>query len=171
MLFGCYLAGILHTGRRKTNDSQKGSTVDIDFDSQPTVSDYCAVPAGRYLVRIAEVRPGTTRNGDERWSLRLVVAEGEHVGSLAAWDSLVFSTRGHARVRSVFHALGLPTKGKVRMQPEDLQDRRVFAELRPSEFEQPSGVRVRRNEVPYNGYSKAPDPEPEPQIDSQDIPF
>ena len=42
----------------------------------------------------------STRAGDERWSLRLVVAEGQHVGKQAAWDSLVFSTRGRARARA-----------------------------------------------------------------------
>jgi hypothetical protein len=54
--------------------------MEIDFDADNRVSDFVTVPPGHYLCRIAEVRTGTTRSGDERWSLRLVVAEGQHVG-------------------------------------------------------------------------------------------
>ena len=114
--------------------------------------DFIAVPAGTYLCRIAEVRPGTTRAGDERWSLRLVVAEGEHVGKQAAWDSIVFSVRGRARARMVLAALGLPSQGKVTIEPKDLEGRTAMVEVRPAEYQTPSGDVVRRNEVPYDGY-------------------
>lgn len=121
-------------------------------DSSGRVNDFTTIPAGTYLCRIAEVRPGTTRAGDERWSLRLVVAEGEHVGKQAAWDSLVFSTRGRARARMVLKALGLPAQGKVQIEPKDLEGRKAFVETRPAEYQTPSGEVVRRNEVPYDGY-------------------
>ena len=73
--------------------------MEIDFDAKEAISDFISVPAGTYLCRIAEIRTGSTRAGDERWSIRLVVAEGMHVGKQAAWDSLVFSVRGRARAR------------------------------------------------------------------------
>lgn len=126
--------------------------MEIDFDAQDTVSDYISVPQGTYLCRIAEVRTGTTRAGDERWSMRLVVAEGQHVGKQAAWDSLVFSTRGRARARTVLQAVGLPAAGKVQLSPQDLEGRNALVEVRPSEYESPNGVTIRRNEVPYDGY-------------------
>ena len=126
--------------------------MEIDFDSQNHLSDYVTVPAGTYVCRIAEVRPGSTRAGDERWSLRLVVAQGQHVGKQAAWDSLVFSTRGRARVRMVFAALGLPATGKVEVTPQDLEGRTALVEVRPAEYTSPNGQVVRRNEVPYDGY-------------------
>ena len=126
--------------------------MEIDFDSQNHLSDYVTVPAGTYVCRIAEVRPGSTRAGDERWSLRLVVAHGQHVGKQAAWDSLVFSTRGRARVRMVFQALGLPATGKVEVKPQDLEGRTALVEVRPAEYTSPGGQVVRRNEVPYDGY-------------------
>jgi hypothetical protein len=126
--------------------------MEIDFDADNRVSDFVTVPPGHYLCRIAEVRTGTTRSGDERWSLRLVVAEGQHVGKQAAWDSLVFSTRGRARARTVLFALGLPTQGKVQIEPADLEGRTALVEVRPAEYESPSGELVRRNEVPYDGY-------------------
>jgi hypothetical protein len=126
--------------------------MEIDFDAQNQLSDYVTVPAGTYVCRIAEVRLGVTRAGDERWSLRLVVAEGQHVGKQAAWDSLVFSVRGRARVRMIFAALGLPTTGRVEVAPGDLENRTVLVEVRPSEYQSPGGSVVRRNEVPYDGY-------------------
>jgi hypothetical protein len=126
--------------------------MEIDFDATDGVSDYISVPPGTYLCSIAEVRTGSTKGGDERWSMRLVVAEGHHVGKQAAWDSLIFSTRGRTRARTVLHALGLPSKGKVELTPDDLLERTALVEIRPSEYETQSGQRIRRNEVPYNGY-------------------
>ena len=131
--------------------------MEIDFDAADPVSDFVTVPAGSYVCRIAEVRTGATKAGDERWSLRLVVAEGEHVGKQAAWDSLVFSSRGRARARQVFVALGLPAQGRVQVQPGDLEGRTVLVEVRPSEYANTSGQVVRRNEVPYDGYRSLPD--------------
>lgn len=154
--------------------------MEIDFDAKNQMSDFVTVPPGTYLCRIAEVRQGTTRAGDQRWSLRLVVAEGQHVGKQAAWDSLVFSSRGRARVRMVFLALGLPASGKVHIVPTDLEDRTVLVEVRPAEYQAPSGETVRRNEVPYDGYRAATGDAPQaadeddderPRIDPNDVPF
>ena len=147
--------------------------MDLDFDSLENVSDYVTVPAGTYLCRVAEVRPGTTRSGDERWSVRLVVAEGEFTGRQADWDSLVFSTRGRARARRIFAALGLPSKGKVTVVPGDLDGRQAFVEVRPVEFTHPTGEVVRRNEVPYDGFSPVErDQEAAaPSPDDPNIPF
>jgi hypothetical protein len=130
--------------------------MEFDFDASDRVSDFVTVPAGTYVCRVAEIRPGTTRAGDERWSLRLVVAEGQHVGKHAAWDSLVFSTRGRARARMVLQALGLPASGKVQIEPSDLEGRTALVEIRPSEYQNQAGEMVRRNEVPYDGYRAVP---------------
>lgn len=129
--------------------------MEIDFDAKDHLADFTSVPQGTYLCRVAEVRAGTTRAGDERWSLRLVVAEGRHVGRQAAWDSLVFSSRGRARARAVLQALGLPAVGKVELQPADIEGRQALVEVRPSEYESAGGQVVRRNEVPYDGYRLA----------------
>lgn len=162
--------------------------MEIDFDAKDRVSDFVTVPSGTYLCRIAEIRPGSTRAGDERWSLRLVVAQGQHVGKQAAWDSLVFSTRGRARARMVLQALGLPASGRVQIEPADLEGRSALVEIRPAEYQGPDGAMVRRNEVPYDGYRAAvgaPEPaartagEPPPRrreerhdpVDPSDIPF
>lgn len=137
--------------------------MEIDFDAADHTSDFVTVPAGTYFCRIAEVRAGTTRAGDDRWSLRLVVAEGEHVGKQAAWDSLVFSTRGRARARLVFAALGLPSQGRVQIEPKDLEGRNCLVQVRPAEYAAPGGETVRRNEVPYDGYRQMPEPDLPPQ--------
>ena len=99
-----------------------------------------------------------------------MIAEGQHVGKQAAWDSLVFSTRGRSRARLVLQALGLPAKGKVELEPGDLQGRDALVSVRPTEYEAPSGQVIRRNEVPYDGYRAidADDSRTEP---IQEVPF
>ncbi len=126
--------------------------MELDLDAADNVTDFISVPAGTYLCSISEVREGKTRNGDARWSLRLTVTEGEYTGRFASFDSLVFSKRGLNRVRKVLAALGLPSKGRVEITPQDLEGKKAFVEVRPSEYVTPSGDTIRQNEVPYDGY-------------------
>ena len=56
------------------------------------------------------------------------------------------------RLETIFSNLGLPAKGKVQVEPADLEGRQAFATIRPSEYPGPGGEIVRRNEVPYDGY-------------------
>jgi hypothetical protein len=143
--------------------------VNIDFDGVEELADFVTVPAGTYLCKIADVQTGSTRAGDVRWGLRLVVAEGEFTGRQAAWDGLIFSTRGMPRVRSILGALGLPNSGKVEVSPDDLVGCAAFVEVRPAEFRNPdTGNVVRRNEVPYNGYRAVQDDDSAPTPTSGD---
>ena len=147
--------------------------MEINFDTEDTVSDFVSVPAGTYLCRVAEVRVGETRSGDVRWSMRLLVADGQYVGKQAAWDSLVFSVRGRARARMALRALGLPAEGKVEIEPADLTGRAALVSVRATEYESPAGRLVRRNEVPYDGY-RAPTrdgAEPDREAPDDGVPF
>ena len=126
--------------------------MNLDSDADGPVLDFVTVPAGAYRVRITDVRPGTTRAGAERWSVRLTVAEGAQGGKQAAWDSLVFSPRGRARARQVLLALGLPAKGRVAIEPADLLGREAMVEIRPAQYQSVDGSTIRRNEVPYDGW-------------------
>ena len=121
-------------------------------------ADYTTVPRGRYVCRIADVRVGKTRNDDERWSWSLIVDNGsEYDGKLAAWDSIVWSSRGASRVNFVFKRLGLDAGGKV--EPSDLVGKRIMVDVRPSEYQNAAGDTVRRNEVPWDGYYAVPEEE------------
>ncbi len=122
------------------------------------IHDYRTVPPGTYLCEVAEVRPGKTRDGSVRWSLRLVVVEGPHAGLQAAWDTLVFSARGLPRMRSVLLAFGLGGRDIDFLCPDDLEGRRAMVEVR--EFrpwsEDGREMDLVRNEVPYDGYRGVP---------------
>jgi hypothetical protein len=149
--------------------------VELDFSDTPDVQDFVTVPDGTYLCRVAEVQPGITRNGHDRWGIRLIVAEGEYVGRQAAWDSVVFTERGMIRARKVFEALGLPAAGRVNIEPGDLVGREALVVLRANVNENPdTGVRTRRTEVPYDGYRALPEgrtPPPPALADDDAIPF
>ncbi len=134
----------------------------FEFEESPPTVDYVTVPQGRYVCTIAEVAPGSTRNGDPRWGIKLVISEGEFTGRLAAWDGLVFSERGTHRARRVLGALGLPNTGEVELDPADLVGRRAIVEVRPAEYDdRTTGQKIRRNEVAYDGYLRLPESEEE----------
>lgn len=129
----------------------------IDFSEVDEVRDFVAVPEGEYLARIAEVRPGTTRDGNPRWGLRLVVADGDYAGRTAAWDALVWSERGLPRVKEVLRLLGFDVSGRVEVEPADLQGRELRAQFVSEAWEDPvTGQRQTRLRVPYRGYAAPP---------------
>jgi hypothetical protein len=119
--------------------------------------NYTTVPQGTYRCRLDEIRQGCTRAGDLRWSLRLTVTEGEHLGRQAAWDSLVFNTRGRARVRMFLKAFGLPaTLAQLELDPTDLEGREAMVTVFPFTYTDVNGDQIVRNEVPYGGYAALP---------------
>ena len=132
--------------------------MELDFDNSEQTADFVSIPAGTYLCRIVDVRERLTRNDDALWAISLVVAEGEFTGRDAAWDNLVFSSRGLNRVKTVFGALGLPSDGKIQIDPPDLVGKEVFVTVRPAEYLSPEGSMIRRNEVPYDGYQAVTEP-------------
>lgn len=127
-----------------------------DFSTVANMVSYASVPEGHYLCRVEEVREGVARDGSPRWSLRLEVAEGDHAGRTAAWDSITWSERGIHRVKLVLDSLGVETEGVVEIAPDDLIDLRACVQVVPEEREDPlSGRRELRNRVPYDGYVPA----------------
>ena len=130
--------------------------MELDFENTEEISDFVSVPSGTYLCRVVEVRERVTKGDDTLWALRLAVAEGEFTGRHASWDNLVFSIRGLSRVRRVLTALGLPSDGKVNIEPDDLVGKVAFVQVRPAEYMMLNGNMTRRNEVPYYGYQAVP---------------
>lgn len=128
----------------------------LDFTSVDDAQSFVSIPEGVYVCRIAEVREGVTREGSPRWSLRLEVAEGEHAGRTAAWDSLIFSERGLPRVKLVLERLDFDVSGSLDLHPADLMDLRARIQFITEEREDPlTGKRVVRLRVPYLGYESA----------------
>jgi hypothetical protein len=128
----------------------------IDFRTITEPDNFVTVPEGLYLCRIAEVRSGVSRDGSERWSLRLVVDEGDHTGHTAAWDSLTWSEKGVYRVKRALEAFGFDVSGETCVEPGDLEGIQVRARLVHTTWEDPeTGRRQERMTVPFLGYESA----------------
>ena len=126
-----------------------------NWDTVPNVEDRTSVPEGAYDVEVVEVQERQTRDGSDRWALRLEVCAGEYAGRHAAWDGLVWSERGMPRVKRLLSVLGLPVEGEQELESDDLTGRRGRVELVPEEYENPLGVITRRMSVPYDGWAPA----------------
>ncbi len=130
-----------------------------DFSTVEETDSFVTIPEGVHVCRVAEARVGQSRDGSERWRLRLEVAEGEWAGRTAAWDSITWSERGIHRVKKVLEALGIDVRGEVELAPADLVGRRARVTLEPEQWEDPvSGRTQLRLAVPYLGYSPAEPP-------------
>jgi len=125
-----------------------------DYSSVSDPESFVSVPAGTYPCRIAEVRPGRARDGSEQWSFRLEVLSGDHAGRTAAWDSLTWSERGVVRVKLVLGVFGFDVDGELDIQPQDLEQVSVLAQIQEEAWEDPTtGRRLERMRVPYEGYT------------------
>jgi hypothetical protein len=145
--------------------------MEVDFDDVEEVSDFVSIPDGTYLCEVVDVRVGQTRNGDQRWSLRLAVVEGEYAGRHAAWDNLMFTAKAKHRLRKVLQAFGLPVAGRVQLEPKDLERRRAFVTVRSSEYATASGGIARRSQVAYDGYQAVQQGATPPEEETDRIPF
>jgi len=125
----------------------------VDFSAVQNVDSFVSIPEGAYVCKIAEVRPGLTREGSPRWAIRLDVVEGDFAGRVAGWDGLVWSERGLPRVKEFLQRLGFDVSGLVDLDPQDLVERRILAQFVTEEREDPTTGRViARLRVPYMGY-------------------
>jgi len=125
-----------------------------DFTGLEEVEDFTNLDQGWYTVRVEDVRESITREGSPRWGLKLVVADGDYAGRLAAWDGVVFSERGAPRAKRVLEAFGIEADGEVELETTDLIGRRADVELVVEEWENPdTGRRQRRNRVSYDGFA------------------
>jgi len=130
----------------------------FDFSSVEDEQSFTSVPEGVYVCKVTEVRVGESRDGSERWSLRLDVAEGDWAGRLAAWDGLTWSERGVHRVKKVLEAFGFEVSGAVDVDPDDLLGLTAAVQLETERWENPvTGVRQERRRVPYLGYASLED--------------
>ncbi|MDF1798432.1 MAG: DUF669 domain-containing protein [Planctomycetota bacterium] len=136
-----------------------GQPIHVDFSQVDDVESFVNLPEGRYRCRIAEVREGETRKGALRWAVRLEVVEGDQAGRTAAWDGLVWSERGLARVKQVLGVLGFDTSGALEVQPADLLGREAMVEFFIEEWQDPTtGRRTERLAVPFLGYEPVEEP-------------
>lgn len=126
-----------------------------NWDTVEDIEDRTSVPEGDYEVEVVEVQERETREGCERWALRLAVFGGDYAGRHAAWDGLVWSERAMPRAKRLLGALGLPVEGEQSLIPSDLVGRRGRVSLVHEDHESASGVVTRRMAVPYDGWSVA----------------
>lgn len=125
-----------------------------DFTGVTETEDFASLPQGWYSVKIEEVREGRTRDGNQRWGLKLAVDGGVFSGRLAAWDGIVWSDRGSPRAKRLLESMGINADGVVNLEPKDLLGRILDVELVLEEWENPmTGRRQRRNVVPYDGFA------------------
>ena len=127
-----------------------------DLSQVEDARDYTSIPPGTYGVRIGEVRVGSTREGVERWGLRLDVVDGDYAGRTAGWDGISWGERGLTRAKYVLSQLGFETDGVVTLEPADLEGRCAVVSLQREEREDPAtGQRLVRLKVPFLGWERA----------------
>jgi hypothetical protein len=75
-------------------------------ERQEVQINYEPLPADTYTVRLMNVEPRESKNGDPAWSWTYEVVEGEHTGR-RLWDYTSLSEKALWRVKAIFDAFGV----------------------------------------------------------------
>ena len=125
----------------------------VDFASVDDAQDFSPLPPGAYLCRLEEVVPNKRTNaGDEMWSLRFVVEEGDYRGRII-FDRISFGEATLPRVKLLCDALGLDVTGEVDLEPEMLTGREAIVTVDIQSYTDRDGKEKKSNKVGFAGYS------------------
>jgi len=120
----------------------------INFNEIPDAEAYPLLPHGTYPFRVQAVEVVNPDTHQERWTLKLLVTEGEQKGSFLR-DTLFWSEKALPRIKLFCSRVGIPTDGAVSLEPRHLLDREGYVEVTSEEWD---GKTV--NRVPFAGYLK-----------------
>jgi hypothetical protein len=122
----------------------------VNFATVPDPDVYEVIPAGRYLVKIAEIQTERTKeHGDEMWRMTQEIVDGPYRGR-RIFDRITFSDSGLKRVKLVCSRFGLDTSREVDLQPDMLLGCVAMATVSIGEYQG-----RKRNEIPFAGYERA----------------
>lgn len=134
--------------------------VRINWDEVDEVEDFSPVPAGEYLIAVAEIEEKETTGGDPLWRLKLTIIDGPFTGR-NIWDNMVFSAAAIKRAKLICSRLGLNTSTEMDLETEMLIGRkcRIAAEVEEREVTDDDGnAKMRKfNVIPFAGYYKLED--------------
>ena len=125
----------------------------IDFDTIDDAEDYSPLPDGQYLCVLDDIEEKNTQYGDELWSLKFAVQEGEYEGR-KIFDNMVFSEKALKRAKLICSRLGLDVSGEVDLTPDLLKGRAALVTVETDESVNDEGKSKRRNVVPFAGYER-----------------
>jgi hypothetical protein len=125
----------------------------IDFSTVRDDSKYPALPKGKYLCKICEVKEDITQKGDEMWNVRFEVTDDENDGR-SIYDRLVFNEIGLRRVKCLSEALGIDVTGEVDLTMDALLGRSCVVEVDVEEYVDRRGNDRDRNTVEFYGFSR-----------------
>jgi len=135
----------------------------VPFDKVSDDIQGGVMPAGVYRFQIVKVRPETTKNHDDMWTLELKVFEGDFRG-WTVWDRLVFVEKAYPRIKMLYKQLGLPVDNSTNCEPDDIRGSDVWAEIIIDKYEGKD-----QNKVTFGGYHSSH--KPENAEDKNDLPF
>ena len=83
----------------------------------------------RYLCRVEEVKEGETQHGEEMWTLKLLVVEGEYLGRVI-FDNMPFSKAALQRVKFICTHLGLDVSEESELVSSKLLGRTAYVTVK-----------------------------------------
>jgi len=131
------------------------------------------IPIGEYKCKIVEVREKTSQKGEEYYSLRLEIIEGDYDGR-SVYDSLFFSPKALQRLKLICERLGINIEGDVEITPSLFLYKIVVVAIKQDFYINKSGQTINKNIVAYDGYKGLIETTPQNYMDyisSDDVPF
>ncbi|MBF0607414.1 MAG: DUF669 domain-containing protein [Magnetococcales bacterium] len=125
--------------------------VDLDFTDIEDINNFSPLPEGKYLCKVESVDPKQNKDGNDFWSLKLKVIEGEYEGRFIS-DNMVFSANGIKRIKHILKAMGFDVSGKLKLSPDKLIDIQVFVDTIIEDYDNAAGEKRKKSKVTFAGY-------------------
>lgn len=125
----------------------------IDARNVDEASDFTPIPEGEYPSEVDEVEVKKTKSGDEMWSIRWTVFEGQYTGR-SFYDNLVFSEAALSRVKLVAKRVARldVDSGPFDFEPDDLNGKRAMVDVEINTYKDKDGKERTNNKPKYGGY-------------------
>lgn len=121
--------------------------IKIDWNSveDAEAQEFSPIPEGEYVVTIESVTEKETKKGDDMWSLKLNIEEGDFKGR-KVFTNLVFNEKGLSNVKKLYSCI-FGTKLPKTCEPSDVEGEKVVVDVVITEYEG-----KKQNNIPFAGF-------------------
>ena len=143
---------------------------DVDFTGVEEVSNASAIPPGKYVARVQEVKEKESRSQVPYLQLRFIIAEGKYQGR-SIFDSLFFTQKSKPRLMLALKSLGIKVDGKLSLDPSELVGRHAIIHTTVEPWETDNGEKREEAKIKYSGYESAPQDVVDRDLEPSEVPF
>jgi hypothetical protein len=126
----------------------------IPFTSAEEQKSFPLIPDGEYLCVTSFDKHGNTKDGQEIWFIKFIVAHSEKYAGTIIYDTISGGNQiAINRAKIIFKALGLDTSNDREVKVSEIEGKEVYVTVETKEYEdKKTGNTRKKNAVTFAGF-------------------